>query len=833
MPAAGGADGPLAQDRNAELVKTTVDLLQRLKTRVKVAGNSLDNVSKSTRLSLTVLLGEVLTEIQEQGLSRVAAALRSSKACVSQLDGILATLVEIQDFLGEVENQQSLIIYLNKSRFKRKDQQLRTNLRAKATQFTSALTLLMIQQPGLGRARGGGMGAGSVGLGNVTIASSSDPASTTRSTSAITSSSSSATADTSSLGMIFNTGHCFYYGIGGRSRNYSTAFAKFFEAAELGDADSMAMLARCFLHGHGCEKDAANARLWLSKAAAAGSNAAKTDLALLLLSEVPETMTASQMPHKLSSGTDLGFTKADESSMRSFRSAIFTGGSTEQDDLAIDASERQKAVDWSMGEALRLLLEAASECHTEAQTQLALINEAGGSFADALKWFQLAAADGCPSGMVGLGRMHLKGLGGLEVNGANALSYFIAAGKAGCAEGWLYAGLACESAAAPNMAEALRFYHLAAEGGNVDGMYSYAHTLLRECIGMVSVGPSPGAAVLQLPPEERLLYESKVSEGIRYLRLASEAGVVDASFQLGRCYEQGLGVARDEQSALAQFKVAAAKGHALAAFCAANVLFTGFHSGLPSTQEVQQSIEFYFQAAELGNAAAVNCLGLLCEDGRVDCEAVASLLHPEAGSLNLTSSADFVLSDSASAAAVCRQNQRKQAAMLYYQAFVEHGLADAALNLALLLSGGDVSSFVSHQKLLVTAHEAFALLKAFEVPGPARAQFNKILLKIEQVVLVLVSEVARFEREDWDKRHPAPKAQGVPPSASSTKPAKTSKWNAVRGLLATPPTPSTQPSQTATTSSAVPNKPPKSPKTPTSTGKENLPTKPPKTPLVQ
>ena len=163
------------------------------------------------------------------------------------------------------------------------------------------------------------------------------------------------------------------------------------------------------------------------------------------------------------------------------------------------------------------------------------------------------------------------------------------------------------------MRAACQYYQMSAKLGDRDGMFSYGYTLMRESIGLVAGVPQAAT----LSQQERCIYELKTSEGIRYLRLASECGVIDAFFQLGRCYEQGIGVPRDEQSAFAQYKSAASKGHAEAALAAAHLLFGGFSSGMPSEAEVLQSIAFYRQAAELGNLSAINCLGLLCEQQRV------------------------------------------------------------------------------------------------------------------------------------------------------------------------------------------------------------------------
>lgn len=832
----------MAQAAHQQLIRGTVDLLGRMRQRARAMGQ-LDNVSKSTRLGLTSLLGEVLTEFNEQHANKLPGALKASKATLGCLQGVFDTLQEIQQFLDDVAGQ-SMLVFLQKNKYKRRDQALRTNLRAKATQLSSALMLVMLSQPRRGSAAvvaGGASGSVGIGLGNVIIGTDDAGASVNVKalTTAVAASTANALTD-SSLGVVFSAGYSCYHGIG-RAKNYSLAYSKFLEAAELGDSDSMAMVGTCYNYGQGVEKDLTQARLWFSRGAASGSNRAKTELALLLLNDLPEkTKPSSKVGSRLLLQEDKerdskGFSRADESSMRAGfpqRSNV----SSERDDVdgngdvgdggSSSSSGEKRSYDWAIGEALRLLLEAASECHTEAQAQLASFNETSGNYVDALKWYQLAANDGCPGGLVGLGRLYLYGLG-VQQNTSTALSHFVAAGRAGNADGYYFAGVACEkgiapkgsdaSSPSPNMQEALRYYHLAADGGVREAMFAYGYTLLREAIGMVS--GLPEAARVTMSVQERDVYETKASEGIRYLRNACELGVVDAGFQLGRCYEQGIGVARDEQSAFGQFKAAAAKGHANAALCAANLLFTGFHSGMPSPLEVQQSVKYYLQAAELGNAAAVNCLGLLCEDGRVDAESIATL-YPLPGSLNLEETGSLDLAnDSVASAAMQRHNQLKMAAMLYHHSLLlENG--DAALNLALLLSGGDVSSFVSHAAQLVTAQDGLYLLKSVVVNGPGRAQYQRLLQKIENVVIVLVSQVSHFEREAWEKRFPrsvvpavsafdSTSRSGERPEKSSrpsTVPPKESRWGILKSFV------SKSSSSSSSTTPVLPTKPAKTPK---------------------
>lgn len=768
------------------LLKSTLELLTHLKFRAS-NNKGLDRVSKSTRLGLVSILGEVLNEIQEQS-NKIAGAIKVSKSCFVALQSVHDLLKEIQTFMDDCD-KKSFVVFLNKASFKTHDKDLRSNLRAKTTQLTSSVTIAMLSQPKTTNSRvSSGIGLGNVIIDTVEAVNAAGSMNGKAFATAKAASSAGALQD-NSLGLMYTAGYMFYHGIG-RPRNFTLAHQKFLEAAEIGDSDSMSMVARCYLNGQGVEADMHSARMWLSKGAIAGSNRARTDLAVLLLAELPHS-TALMVPKKLSNRANAestSYSQGDEDNLlRLFHTNSIIDSSkemTEGDeyDHALE-EEKQQAIEWSVAQALRLLLDAASECYTEAQMQLASINEAAGNFADAIKWYQLAANDNCPLGMVGLGRMHLAGTGTSQ-NSGTALNLFLSAGRAGCPEGFYFAGVTCEmgipasdsSAPSPNMLEATKFYQLGAEGGVREAMFAYGYTLLRECIGM-----SGSLDSADLPAQQRFVYDSKASDGIKYLRMASEMGVVDANFQLGRCYEQGIGVARDEQSAFGQFKIAAAKGHAKAALCAANLLFTGFHSGIPSAFEISRSFHYYIQAAALGDASAVNSLGLLVEDGRIDANSIANL-YPLAGSMNI-SSAD---PDTESHRFV-RLSQLKLAAMLFYHAIsLENG--DALLNLALLLSGSEVSSFVSHSSQLVTTQSCLTLLKSITFTGPARMQYQQLLEKIETVVCVLVQEKSRMEEEEWKRRFPSHEpVAGRPASPSSFLPQPTaSRWRTIRNLVSPP-----------------------------------------------
>jgi TPR repeat protein len=57
-----------------------------------------------------------------------------------------------------------------------------------------------------------------------------------------------------------------------------------------------------------------------------------------------------------------------------------------------------------------------------------------------------------------------------------------------------------------------------------------------------------------------------VTEAVRYYRLAADLGLANAQGNLGLCYENGWGVAKDETEAAQYYRLAADQGFANAQF---------------------------------------------------------------------------------------------------------------------------------------------------------------------------------------------------------------------------------------------------------------------------
>ena len=115
-------------------------------------------------------------------------------------------------------------------------------------------------------------------------------------------------------------------------------------------------------------------------------------------------------------------------------------------------------------------------------------------------------------------------------------------------------------------------------------------------------------------------------------------GFPAASFLLGQLCEMGLlgmdmGLIADptllaaqKMMALSHYKTAAQLGHDTAALCAGHLTYALLQADAGEQGQLgwSRAVAFYEQAAAGGSAEAMNCLGLLLEDGRAETDSFAS-----------------------------------------------------------------------------------------------------------------------------------------------------------------------------------------------------------------
>ena len=105
-------------------------------------------------------------------------------------------------------------------------------------------------------------------------------------------------------------------------------------------------------------------------------------------------------------------------------------------------------------------------------------------------------------------------------------------------------------------------------------------------------------------------------------RASAEQGHIDAQFNLGLMYEQGIGVGKDERQAIAWYRKAAEQGNSNAQFNLAVL----YENGRGSAVDFKQANQWYRKAAAQGDALAIGNLGMLYMRGQgVQADKIAGL----------------------------------------------------------------------------------------------------------------------------------------------------------------------------------------------------------------
>ena len=603
---------------------------------------------------ITTQIQETLTMLQDQG-AKVLSAIKTSKTCLANLQSLNITLQEVKNFFSDLNEVTA--IFLVKKKYKTKVTELSNAIMAKRTQLFSSVTMALVSSgtrgverklpPGVKLVSSGASPSNQAGAGSSSVSgvndlrSSHNTVSSGASVLASSPASSDATGPTSrfdysaaattaidagtgtgnaNIGghfdeeermamhghadhMMYSAGHAYYYGVG-RPRNLSLAAIRFQEAAEVGDSDAMMMLVKCYSHGHGVDKNMKQAHHWLHQAVVAGSPAAKTQLASLLLVDSvksPETgtflrdyMLSTKSGKDLieSSSNSVSNSSSSSSSQRwkglrrqtlgPMVSAFISDAHDDSDasivqSLSAEDSNSLSAIlteherDIYCKEGVTLLLDAAADGDLNAQCNLGLVNQEAGNLEDAYKWYLAASNDGCPRATCLLGLQVLRGAGTPEKKKDEHKAYalFISAARGGEVDGYYYAGLCCEKGllsesfhkrTQPNLQLAIQFYECGASEGHLECTYSYGYLLLRQAVELLAER-APGedrrhAVAHYLTPREQVWYESTSSKGVHFLRIAADRGVADARYQLGRAYMAGIGVPYDIHAAYECFQFA-------------------------------------------------------------------------------------------------------------------------------------------------------------------------------------------------------------------------------------------------------------------------------------
>lgn len=106
--------------------------------------------------------------------------------------------------------------------------------------------------------------------------------------------------------------------------------------------------------------------------------------------------------------------------------------------------------------------------------------------------------------------------------------------------------------------------------------------------------------------EGKALYEAKnYTQAVPKLKVAAEKGHMKAQYRLGRCYEKGRGVTKDEALAFKWYTKSAAKDYAKGQYALAMC----YKEGIGTTKDHNKAVEYFTKAAQQGNADAQYHLG--------------------------------------------------------------------------------------------------------------------------------------------------------------------------------------------------------------------------------
>lgn len=268
-------------------------------------------------------------------------------------------------------------------------------------------------------------------------------------------------------------------------------------------------------------------------------------------------------------------------------------------------------------EGLRLMEHAASRGSAAAESRMAQIFEQGlpgiapPDSAKATRYWKSAAEHGNAQAMSRIGRFYLTGTGGFEKDPGKAFDNFQAAADHGDTYGALLMGYAYLKGhkVARNTRAAMIYFHMAAPD-------------LPEAYDQLGRIFDIGNGV-----------DRDQVRAARFFRKAADGGDARGQTQFARYLWQGLGgLALDRAGAIRYWRMAADKGDADALYELGMVHLGGSQA---NATDVKTAVSYFRRSAVKGNARAQHCLAALTQTGAggvKDCEGALNYLTLSADS---------------------------------------------------------------------------------------------------------------------------------------------------------------------------------------------------------
>ncbi len=253
-------------------------------------------------------------------------------------------------------------------------------------------------------------------------------------------------------------------------------------------------------------------------------------------------------------------------------------------------------------EAAKWYWKAAEQNNSDAQFALALCHENGQGVPkdakEAVHWYRKAADQNHAIAQYKLGVCYDTGQGVVE-DEAEAVKWFRKSAQQDDVDAQYNLGICYEAGqgVAADEVEAAEWYRKAAEQGHPQAQYN-----LGVCYdnGRGVAKDEVEAVKWYQKAAEQGHPDARFAEAVRWYRKAAEQGHAQAQYNLGRSYDNGEGVAKDEVEAVKWYRKAAEQNHADAQYA----LAARYDAGQGTTKDEAEAAHWYRKAAEQGHTQA-------------------------------------------------------------------------------------------------------------------------------------------------------------------------------------------------------------------------------------
>src|ERR1017187_333582 len=265
--------------------------------------------------------------------------------------------------------------------------------------------------------------------------------------------------------------------------------------------------------------------------------------------------------------------------------------------------------DWKADSVL--LEPLAKQGNPDAQNRIGYMYNSGKGrrqdYAEAMKWYRIAAAQGSAKAQTNIGFMYENGQG-VPQEYAEAMKWYRKAADQGIAGAQSNIGVmyANGEGVPQDYAEATKWYPKAADQGNAGAQNNLRIMSTREAADQVD-DPYKNLRIMEHALAAERLGDWK--SAFLLLKPLAEQGDATAQFDLGFIYENGKGVPQDYAEAMKWYRKAADQGNA----DAQNNLGTMYANGQGAPQDYTEAIKWWRKAADQGNAHAQELITSLKE----------------------------------------------------------------------------------------------------------------------------------------------------------------------------------------------------------------------------